>query len=263
MGLTLELALFMGVLQGLTEFLPISSSGHLALFGAWFGLSEPDITFDVLVHMGTLAAIVIYFRKDLWQIVKLLLRGDSGDMPRRIVWYLIAATVPAGLVGVFLKDYIEVVHHHPQWVGVLLIANAGILFYGLRHCHNSEPFWEMTWKQVLIIGCAQAFAILPGISRSGITIIVGLSLGMDKMAAARFSFLMAIPAIGGAGVLTGLKLLDNAPDPSLWLAYSGGLITSVISGFIALVFLVRLLEGKRFFHFGYYCLPLGLLAIIF
>jgi undecaprenyl-diphosphatase len=261
--MSLGLAILLGIIQGLTEFLPVSSSGHLALFGTWFGLGEPDLTFDILVHLATLAAIMVYFRHDWLQLGQMLLKRESGDLPPKVLQYLIISMVPAGLIGVFFKDQVEWFHHHPFWVGLFLLVTAALLLPGLKKGMEGKTFAEMGWAVVIAMSLAQACAIMPGISRSGATIMLGIYLGMQRRAAARFSFLMAVPVIGGAGVLAAKDLLDAPPLSSeLMMAYGAGFVAALVSGFFALAFMMRLLDGRRFFLFGFYCLGLGLAAMI-
>ena len=261
--MSLGVAIFLGVLQGLTEFFPVSSSGHLALFGHWFGLHEPDLTFDILLHLATLAAIVVYFRKDWVDLWNLCIGEKTSDFPKHLLPYLILSIIPAGLVGVFLKDHIEALHGYPYWVGIFLFVTGITLLCGLRIKGEGRPFEQLSPAMVAVIALAQAVAILPGISRSGATIMAALFLGMNKNAAARFSFLMAVPVIGGAGLLALIKVIAQsaAMSTGLWLAYGAGFVSAMVSGFFALAFLMRLLEGKRFFYFGFYCLAMGAVAV--
>lgn len=258
------LAVILGFIQGLTEFLPVSSSGHLALFGNWFGMQQPDLAFDVLVHVATLAAILVYFRKDWLQLANQLLRRQQGDMPRWVLLYLILSMIPAGLVGIFLKDKIALVHQHNEWVGVCLLITGVTLLLGLRMAEGGFEYRKMNWVVLIAMSIAQALAVTPGISRSGATIMAGVFAGMQRKDCARFSFLMAVPVIGGAGLLT-LKDLYEQPQalPSdLWVSYGAGFAAALVSGFVALAFLMKLLEGRNYFRFGYYCLAMGLLAIV-
>ncbi len=261
--MTWDLAVLLGVLQGLTEFFPVSSSGHLALFGYWFGMREPDLTFDILVHMATLAAIVAYFRKDWLQLGRLLLGKDKGDLPPRILLYLLVSMIPAGLVGLFLKDAVEWIHGRPFWVGVCLLLTATTLLLGLRLSRGATPLAQMGLGVAFAMGLVQAAAVAPGVSRAGVTIMAGLFLGMERRAAARFSFLMAVPIIAGAGLLEAAELWGEAASVSAetWLSYGAGFFGALVSGFFALAFLMRLLDGKRFFYFGFYCIALAVVAM--
>lgn len=262
--MSIGLAILLGVLQGLTEFFPVSSSGHLALFGNWFGLAEPDITFDILVHLATLAAIIAYFYKDWLQLLQMTLKKEKGDMPPMIIPYIIVSMIPAGLAGVFLKDQFEMVHHYNFWVGVCLLVTGVTLLAGLKVEGGKRTYAQMTWAVVIIMGLAQAMAILPGISRSGATIMAAVFMGMRRTDGARFSFLMAVPVIGGAGLLAVKDLIERADTMSsdLWMAYGAGFLAALVSGFVALAFMMKLLEARRFFYFGFYCLVMGTIAMI-
>jgi len=258
-----SVAALLGVLQGLTEFFPVSSSGHLALFGHWFGLREPDLRFDILVHLATLGAIVAYFRKDWIQLGGALLGRDRGDLPPRILLFLIVSIIPAGIAGLLFKSEVEWVHARPFWVGACLLLTAALLLGGLRIEKGERPLERIGLGVVIAMGTVQALAILPGVSRAGATIMIGLFLGMERHAAARFSFLMAVPVIAGAGLLEAIDLAGEAQSLSAetWMAYAVGFAAAFVSGFLALAFLMRLLRGERFFLFGFYCLALGLAAM--
>lgn len=257
------LAGLLGIIQGLTEFFPVSSSGHLALFNLWFGLPSEDLTFEILVHLATLAAIVTYFRKDWWQLARGILGKGGDDLPSWIVPYLIVSMIPAAIAGIFASDKVLWMNRHPAAIGICLLFMASLLFLGLRAQPSKFNLRQLPWSIAIAMGLAQAVAILPGISRSGITILCGLFLGLEKTAAARFSFLMAVPVIGGAGLLTAIDLFEKSAQVSAdqWTAYGIGFLSATLSGFFALAFLMRLLEGKRFFHFGWYCLAIGTIAL--
>lgn len=284
--MSVAVAIFLGILQGLTEFFPVSSSGHLALFGHWLGVQEADLTFEILVHMATLAAIIVYFRKDWLQLAKIgvatlavaaaylkketlpaaydKLAEARGDFPPYIFVYVLVSMIPAGFVGIFLKEHIEWITGQTFWVGVCLIVTGITLLFGLKVPPEGKPMEKLNAAVVIAMGCAQALAVLPGISRSGSTIMCALFLGMSRQVGARFSFLMAVPVIGGAGLLMVKDLLENnqALSADLMTAYGAGFVAALISGFFALAFLMKLLEGNRFFFFGFYCLPMGVLAMV-
>ena len=262
--MSLELAIFLGILQGITEFFPVSSSGHLALFAHWFGMKEADLTFDILVHLATLGAIIVYFRRDWLQLFRLVVGKERGDLPPLIIPYILVSMIPAAAVGIFLKDHIEWLHERPALVGCCLLFTAVVLLLGLKiKDDNSRPFAQISWGIVLAMAFSQALAVCPGISRAGMTIMAGLFLGMERHASARFSFLMAVPVIGGAGVLAVKDLLESSAhlDAAMVTAYSAGFVAAGISGFFALAFLMKLLDGRRFFYFGFYCFAMGLFAI--
>lgn len=254
-------AFILGTIQGVTEFLPISSSGHLALFGHWLGLEEPDLTFDILVHFATLIAIIWTFRLEVLDAIKSVW-GKSVLVPRAIGIYLVISSIPAGLVAILFKDWIGVVHGLPIWVGIILILNGFALILAKYIPAGELGLSQIHWKSACIMGIAQAIAILPGISRSGSTIISGMSLGFDKEQAARYSFLMAIPVIAGAQLLDGLDVLQTGLDPQLLKPYLVGFFAALISGLLSLKLLMWILKGTRFFAFGPYCLAMGLLGIV-
>ena len=260
----LGLAILLGIIQGLTEFLPVSSSGHLVLFGTWFGLAESDLTFEILVHLATLLAILVYFREDWRQLWGLLRGRGAGELPRLVILHLIIATLPAVIVGLLFHEHLAWFHGRPAWIGACLLVTGTILLAGLLIRREGLPLDRLSWLVALTMGMAQAVAILPGISRAGITIMTALFLGMQREAAARFSFLMAVPVIGGAGLLAVLDLASRAQAISsqTMLAYGAGFAAAALSGFFALTFVMFLLRGRRFFYFGLYCLTLGMAAIL-
>lgn len=259
--MTLLIAILLGLIQGLTEFFPVSSSGHLALFGSWLGLEQADINFDILVHLATLGAIAIVYRGDVKNLALVPISRDGKDL--KLLGKLVLATLPAAVLGLLFKDHVEWFHNQTAWVAVFLLVTGLVLLSGLLKTGNARgTLQELTPLGVLAIGFAQALAILPGISRSGMTIMMGLMLGLKKEEAARFSFLMALPAIGGAGIL-----MISDLDPSRWSqlgwVYVSGFLVAFVASLVALKFLLYLLDGKRFFHFGWYCLGLALMVLLF
>lgn len=196
-------AIIFGLIQGITEFLPISSSGHLVILHQFIDLPlQNKLAFDVVLHLATLLAIVWFFRKDIWMLLVSWLKSFSGqrDEFSKISWLIILATIPAGLAGLFLEDIIESVLRSPAVVVVMLIV-VGILFIVLEKIsRKTDELKNLNWRKVLIIGLAQAIALIPGTSRSGITIIAGLGAGLKREAAVRFSFLMSVPIIFGASI---------------------------------------------------------------
>ncbi len=199
-------AIILGIIQGLTEFLPVSSSAHLVLVPFFFGWSLPAdqaFAFDVLVQMGTLLAVIVYFRKDLLQIVVGFLQGiiqrrPFGSPQANMGWYLILATIPAGIFGLLVKDKVEAAFQSPVATALFLLGTAAILFISEWIGKRTRPLESLTWKDALWIGCAQAISIFPGISRSGSTIAGGLLRNIERKSAARFSFLMSIPTSGSS-----------------------------------------------------------------
>jgi len=250
-------ALLLGIIQGLTEFLPVSSSGHLAVFGRWFGLQEPDLTFDILVHCATLLAILWLFRKDLWNIAGKLLTRPFAWTNLHTPAQLLVATLPAAVIGLIFRSAVQNLHAQLVWVGALLLGNGLLLLAGRRLKEGHIPLEQIGPSQALVMGFAQALAILPGISRSGSTILAGMAGGLNREAAARFSFLMAIPVILGAEMLEFRHMGSLLPHPGLALPYTCGFLAAFLSGLAALKLLMWLLRGGKFFAFGHYCLLFG------
>jgi undecaprenyl-diphosphatase len=255
--MTVLVAMILGLIQGLTEFLPVSSSGHLALFGPLIGLSQADLIFDIVVHTGTLVAIVWFYRQRLWSLFQGILQRE-GTATRYVV-QLAIATVPAAVLGLSGKAWIVAAHNHLWVVGCCLIFT-GLVLLGSRPLLRSNSVGEtLSFGSALGIGFAQALAVFPGISRSGMTIVAGLWFGLQRKAAAQFAFLMAIPAIGGATILAFLDLYgQGGATQVLWAPYLAGFFVSAVVSFAALTFLNQILEQNRFSWFGVYCLVLGL-----
>jgi undecaprenyl-diphosphatase len=253
-------ALLLGVLQGLTEFLPVSSSGHLVLFQQWLHVPGDEVLFDLVCHLGTLAPVVFFYRRSLLDMLRapFVEKGPLSERPStRLILLLGLATVPTGLIGVLFKDFFEQLFATP---GVLAITFAitGTLLFASRYARQGsiDP-QTMLWWQALALGVAQGMAITPGISRSGTTIAVALFLGLSREYAARFSFLMSIPAILGAFVLKSRE----ADLAQLDFGILGvGAIASLISGYFALVLLVKLVKSGDFSKFSFYAWGMALFA---
>jgi len=259
-----EAAIF-GFIQGATEFLPISSSGHLALAHYFFGTQDTGLAFDVALHLGTLLAILIYFRSDFVEIAKALLgrNPDKKEATRLqgMAFFICIATIPGVLAGLFLGDMAEQSFRHPIMVA-LALAGAGILLLaadrmGKRH----REFKGIRLIDALLIGISQACAIIPGISRSGITITSGLSLGLTRQAAVRFSFLLSAPIIFGAGIYKIPEILSNGLLGDQFSLYSTGFFTSALSGYLFIAFLMRFIRTRSFAIFAYYRFVLAGLVI--
>jgi undecaprenyl-diphosphatase len=266
--MTLLVALALAVIQGLTEYLPISSSGHLRLFGAWFGLSEPQTLFDVLLHAGTLAATLVFYRKELGSIAVglwswLTRRASLADAPFARLGLLVAlGSVPTAALGLLFGHWVEYNLSAPAVVGALLLVNGAMLWSTkarLAHAGEGRGLKEVSPRDVLIIGLVQGVAILRGISRSGSTISAGLLLGLSKEAAAAVSFLMSLPAVGGALLLLSLEGGGGAPLGAT-LVVSGVLVSFVV-GLSALTFLVRVIRAGKLYAFAPYCWAVGLVAL--
>ncbi|TGE32986.1 undecaprenyl-diphosphatase UppP [Desulfosporosinus sp. Sb-LF] len=250
-------ALILGIVQGLGEFLPISSSAHLILVPWLFGWEDPGLTFDVALHMGTLLAVVLYFWKDWVKLFKAALRRGASD-DKRIFWCLVVATIPGGLFGLALEKKAETVFRSPLLIGIMMIG-MGILLYFADKKREIRKINKMTLKEAIWIGLSQALAIIPGVSRSGSTMTTARFLTMTREDSARFSFLMSTPIILGAGVLK-LRHLTMA---SINLPFSVGVISSFVVGVLSISFLIRYLKTSNFGLFVVYRFVIGLIVIAF
>ena len=245
--------IILGIIQGLTEFLPISSSGHLVLVQEILGLELPGNDFEILLHLGTLCSILVVFFKD----IKNIFLTVSSKETQRFILMIIIGTLPALVIGLGLKDLIAELFDNLLVVGIALIFTGLTLissFYFNRQKNEYSIF------RSFLIGIAQAVAIIPGISRSGMTISCALLLGLDSKQAAKFSFLLAIPVIGGAGILmvTDIETASSIDFSTLM----GGLFSSFFIGVVALKWLLAWLEDGKFHYFGIYCLLIGIITVI-
>ena len=256
----------LGLLQGLTEFLPISSSGHLALAREFMENElQTGIVFEVVVHFGTLGSIVVYYRKILVDIIKAAFRWIThphkpADEDERMVTFILVSMIPAFIAGFTLKDQIETIFTDPIIVGGMLILT-GIILFCTKYIKQHEN--ELTLKNSLLIGFAQAFAMIPGISRSGSTISMGLYLGLKREEIANFSFLMVIPVIAGATLLQVIELVETGIEGALLLNLIVAFFTAFISGYFALKYLIIILKKKGFHYFAYYCWLLGGVTLVY
>ena len=255
-------ALLLGILQGLTEFLPVSSSAHLILFPWLFHWHNPlvdSLTFDVALHAGTLLAILWYFWRDwvelIWGFFRILAHRRVEDSRERLIIYIILATIPAAVAGFLLEKMIEGSFRSPALIVLPLIVVSFLMIYVERRPHPSHPLDELGLKDALIIGCAQALALLPGVSRSGITITTGLFRGYGREAATRFSFLLSTPVIAGAALLH----LGHLPKNMIseWPIFAIGLASSGIVGYLAIAFLIRFLRRHTLNGFAAYRLAVA------
>ncbi|MDP6229400.1 MAG: undecaprenyl-diphosphate phosphatase [Candidatus Marinimicrobia bacterium] len=247
-------ALILGSLQGMTEFLPVSSSGHLVLGQHFLGLSLPGNFFEVLVHLGTLCSVLVVFRTEILKLIQSIKSAESKIM----LSALVIGTIPAVLIGLSMKDKISQLFENPLAVSFSLILT-GIWLVMTKWFVNQQS--NINLKNGFLIGCAQAIAIIPGISRSGATIGVAMLLGISPEKAAKFSFLLAIPAIAGAGLLTAIDI-----DPALVSSLSSGTIiaaffSSFLVGWAALTWLLKLISKGQFHWFGLYCMVIGILTL--
>ncbi len=253
-------AILLGLLQGITEFLPVSSSGHLVLAQHLLGLDEPEMLFDVALHIGTLVAVAAVFWRDLWSMLRgLWARDQEGRQGRRLLLLVVVGTVPAAVIGLLFKDLFESLFSSVPAVGVALLITGGLLMVTRLAGPASRGLMATGPGRALWVGVFQAMAITPGISRSGSTIAAALLAGMDRDLAARFSFVLSVPAILGA-LLLQLMHLNQAAPVGLSPLLTGAAVAAV-SGFVALKLLIRLVRGGRLHLFAWYCWALGLAAL--
>ncbi|MFC6152493.1 undecaprenyl-diphosphate phosphatase [Nocardioides yefusunii] len=291
-------AVVLGTLQGLTEFLPISSSAHLRIFPELFGWEDPGAAFTAVVQIGTELAVLIYFRKDIWNIatnwvraavtglmliaVRLnnrvarrwnigTVRADSGlaresstmnkTLEVRMGWYIIFGSIPIVLLGIFFKDLIEEDLRNLWIVATMLVVMGVVLGIADRIGRNARPVSELTRKDALAMGLAQAMALIPGVSRSGATISMGLFLGLERAAATRFAFLLAIPAVVGAGIFT-LPDIGAGDNPYGWGPTALATVISFVVGYAAIAWLLRYVSTKSYTPFVIYRIALGLVVMV-
>lgn len=252
--------LLLGLIQGLTEFLPVSSSGHLALLENFLHVTKPGVLFDVLVHLGTLVSVLYLFHVRIWLLVKVPFKRDEN---LRFLLLLIVATIPTAVLGLLFKNWVEAAFQKNIIVGLSLLATGIILYLAERTQEGNKDIAQMSFFTAILIGIMQGIAVFPGISRSGFTIATGIFLGLRREVAAEFSFILSIPAILGAAVLQGWEALANpAIHQGLLGAYALGTLLAAISGILAIKFLLAMLRGRRLRLFAYYCWAVGILAII-
>lgn len=266
-------AIVLGIVQGMTEFIPISSSAHLIIVPWLFGWNDPALTslsFDVALHLGTLLAVLIFFGQDWIRLIGALLmsmkeRKIGSDPDRRMAWYVVIGTIPGGIVGLLAESKIEALFHQPGVpiapksiiIMAIIIALLGsALFIADQAVPHDKDGKELTLKEVIIIGFAQALAIFPGVSRSGSTITAGLALGLKRDAAAKFSFLLSAPIIAGAGLKSLFDVYHALKAGSLasseLLLFPIGLIVAAISGYLCIGFLLKYLQNHKIDIFVYY-----------
>lgn len=261
--------ILLALIQGLTEFLPISSSAHLILPAQLFGWTDQGLAFDVALHVGTLTAVVIYFRQEVSSMTAAFFRsGFSKSMEKdaKLAWAVIWGTVPVGLLGLLFSVF-DIVDNYLRSVSVIAATTIGfalLLWWVEKNVKHSRDEYSIGWKDIIIVGCAQALALIPGTSRSGATMMAGLWLGLTRTAAARFSFLLSIPVIVLSGGLTSLKLAQQ-PEPVQWSELLIGFGIAAVSAFLCIHFFLKLIDRIGMMPFVWYRLALGavLLVIIF
>lgn len=250
-------SLVLGVVQGLTEFLPVSSSGHLVIFQHLFGMKEAPLTFDVLVHLGTLLAVLLAFREDLLYI----LRRPFN----RLTYLIIVGCIPAALAGFLLAPLFEKAFESLLVVGIGLVFTGFILKFSEAYATEKPGLKEINetgYADAIFIGLLQALAIVPGISRSGSTIASGLFVGLDREFAARFSFLLSIPVIIGAGVFELKDVMETGISSSVAIPYAAGFAAAVLSGYLAIKLVLRIVKKGKLSMFSYYCWGLAGITLL-
>jgi len=257
----------LAVVQGFTEFLPISSSAHLALAPWLLGWQDQGLTFDIALHFGTLAAVVIYFFRDWVQLIAQgfgFRRGHDAELARnpRLLWLLAAASVPVGVFGYLLKEQAENSWRNPLLIGGMLIGVGVLMWIAERAGKRQREIGGVTFADAMVIGAAQAVAIVPGTSRSGITITAGLFRGMKREAAARFSFLLSTPAIAAAAAKAFLDLRERGGiEPGMGAPFVLGMTLSALTGCLVIAFFLRYLRRHSLHFFVYYRIVFGIIVI--
>jgi undecaprenyl-diphosphatase len=259
-------ALVLGIVQGATEYIPVSSSAHLVLVPWLLGWPDSPFTFEVLVQWGTLVGVFIYFWEDLWDIVRDMVRGLVRRRPfetlsARIGWYILLGTVPAVVFGLLFKDTFEAVFSTPVFVAALLLGTAAILLIGEWLGRRDRKLLDLGWLDALFVGFWQVTALFPGISRSGATIGGAMLRGFDRPTAARFSFLLSVPALLGAGVLAIIDLLEAERLAADLPALAVGFVAAAVSGYLCIRWLLAYLKRRTLTLFAIYCALFGLFCL--
>ncbi|HEY8487775.1 MAG TPA: undecaprenyl-diphosphate phosphatase [Thermaerobacter sp.] len=278
MELSLWKAVVLGVVQGLTEFLPVSSSGHLAVAEDLLGVQLPGLAFEVMVHLGTLVAVLVVYGADLWQAAAGFLRTGGGlaagrrgsgpagwfgfDAGTRLGWLVILGTIPAAVAGLALEDLIEAAFDSPVLVAVFWLFTGVLLWWAGRRPPGGRPLERATPADALVVGLFQALALLPGVSRSGSTLVGGLARGLEREEAARLSFLLSVPAILGAAVLQ-LPDLMAAGQGGAWAPLLAGALAAAVTGYAAIRWLLRWLVAGRLGWFAYYLWTVAILLLFY
>lgn len=249
-------AIILGMIQGLTEFLPVSSSGHLVLFRGLLDFQEGLLTFEILLHLATALSVIIVF----WSDIKSLFKFREPSQ-RRFLLLLVASVVPTAVMGILFEDYVESLFSSPFLVGLMLIVTGFILFSSSRFYKGNKDITNISFFDAVLIGIGQGIAIIPGVSRSGMTIVTALSRRMDRELAAKYSFILSLPVILGAGVLRGRDLIRMGNSVNLAPMFTGALVALIV-GYYAIKFLTKLIAKGRLHYFSFYCWSIGLIVIL-
>lgn len=258
-------SIILGMVQGLGEFLPISSSGHLVFVPWLFGWEDKGLGFSVALHMGTLLSVLVYFKNDIWLLAKgfwhslfKVSRDFENNIYQKLSWLIIAASIPGAIVGMFLEKQAEKGFRNPLLVALTLSVFGLVIFVVDRLGKKEKNLNKITLKDSLFVGLSQALAIIPGVSRSGSTMAMGLFLGFKRADAARFSFLMSIPIIFGAGLVKVNEFKNGAATIEFW----AGLLSSAVFGFLAIKFLLKYLSNNDFKVFTWYRLIVAAIVLL-
>lgn len=260
-------AFILGLVQGATEYIPVSSSAHLVLVPWLLGWPDASFAFEVLVQWGTLVGVFFFFWQDIWAIAKAVLQGLAqgrpfGTVEAKLGWFVVIATLPAVVLGLAFKDFFESFFAEPMYVGAFLILTAILLVVAEQLGSRTRSLENFTWLDALIVGFWQAAAIMPGISRSGATIGGAVLQGFDRTSAARFSFLMSIPALLGAGFVALFDLVDQGSIATELPAISVGFVAAAVSGYACIRWLLHYLQRHSLYVFAAYCLALSILSLV-
>ena len=259
--MTLWQAILLGLLQGLTEFLPISSSGHLVIIPHLLGWPDPGLFMDAMLHTGTLIAIILYFLEDIVRLIKAALHSirskSLADPNARLAWSLVIGTLPAAIIGFLLEDWFESLFGNPKAAAAFLLGTAFILILSEYLGKKQRPITAISWLEALGIGLAQSLAIAPGLSRSGTTIAAGLLMGFRREDAARYSFLLAIPIMAGVTGYNIIKLILGEVAMTSLGTVAVGTLVAAIAGYLAIAGLLFLVRRRSLWPFAIYCVLLG------
>ena len=258
-------ALVLGIMQGFTEFLPVSSSGHLVIVPYLLGWPDPGLAFGTLVHLGTLLAIVIYFWEDLWRLfragVQSLRTHSLAEPDARVAWGLVVATIPGAVLGFLFEDTVEQLFGVPKAAAAFLLGTAVLLVVSEFVALRQRPLASLSWLDAILVGLAQALAIAPGLSRSGATIAAGLFLGFRREDSARFSFLLAVPIVLGTGLYQLAKLAVGGSAGVSIGVMTIGMAAAAVAGYLAISGLLALVRRHSLIGFAIYCALLGILVL--
>lgn len=262
----------LALVQAATEFLPVSSTAHLVLVPWLLGWDDPGLLFDIALHLGTLGAVLVYFARTWVRLIALglgkqILPPEPGDPDAviyknpRLFWFLVAATFPAGIAGLALEDYVESTLRSPVVIGVMLISVGLLIWWAERKGRLNDDLDRMSLRQAMLIGCAQAIALIPGTSRSGITIAAALLLGFRRPAAARFSFLLSSPIIAGASLKAALDVWKEGIPPTMQVPFFVGIVVSAVAGYAVIALFLRYLQRSTMSFFILYRVIFGIIVL--